>query len=274
MTEDATINRLAFMGAGNIARAIIGGLISSGYPSARMVAADPAPSQLEGLPGDVEGTTDNAAAAARADIIIICVKPGLVARVAADIAAAAKDKLVITVAAGIPIATIKAHLGPAAAVIRCMPNTPALVGIGMTGLYASDNVTEDQKAAGEAILAAVGKTRWFDTEDELNMVTAVSGSGPAYFFFVMEAMEKAAVSLGLSAEASRELVLQTALGAARMAAGSDVSPQTLRERVTSPGGTTQAALECLADAGLAGNFEQAIAAAYRRAVELAATDGS
>jgi pyrroline-5-carboxylate reductase len=266
--------RLAFLGAGNIARAIIGGLVAHGHPPERISAADPMVSQLEQLPRGVATHASNARVTAEADVIIVCVKPDRVRQVASDIASAATGKLVISVAAGIPVRVLEAELGPDTSIIRCMPNTPALVGQGMTGLYANDNVTAAQREAGELILSSVGKTLWFDAEDQLDMVTAVSGSGPAYFFLVMELIEKAGIGLGLSPGASRQLVLQTALGAAQMASSVEDSPETLRLRVTSKGGTTEAAIDSLLNSGLPGHFERAIDAAYRRSKELAATEGS
>lgn len=265
---------LAFIGAGNIARAIIGGLVSSGYESGRIAAADPSPEQLQSLPEGISTGSDNRQCVSGAEVVVLCVKPNLATRVAADIAPAAQGKLVISVAAGIPVAALAGELGDDAAIIRCMPNTPALVGAGMTGLYANEWVKPDQRETGEAILSAVGKVLWFDHEDHLDMVTAVSGSGPAYFFLVMEAMEKAAIALGLPLEASRTLVLQTALGAAQMASSSDESPETLRRRVTSPGGTTEAAINRLNDAGLSAIFDAAIEAACQRSRELATTAGA
>lgn len=267
-------NRLAFMGAGNIARAIIGGLVTSGYPAGSITAADPSAEQLRLLPAGVVTGGDNRAAAADADVIVFCVKPNLVAGVAAGIAPAARGKLVITVAAGIPVGVLQDALGADAPVIRCMPNTPALVGRGMTGLYATAAVSAAQRETGEAILGAVGRTLWFDAEEQLDVVTAVSGSGPAYFFLVMESIEKAGIALGLAPEVARALVLQTALGAAEMAATGTDAPGTLRQRVTSPGGTTEAAITSLLESGLPDDFVRAIRAAWRRSQDLAATAGS
>jgi len=167
--------------------------------------------------------------------------------------------------------TLAERLGTDAAIIRCMPNTPALVREGVTGMFANGNATDAHRLTAETILASVGAVHWFDRETLLDAVTAVSGSGPAYFFLVMEAMEQAAIALGLSPEVSRQLVVQTALGAARMAHTSEDGPATLRKRVTSPGGTTEAAVESLLAAGLVGDFDRAIAAAHRRALELAGT---
>ena len=269
-----TNHQLAFIGAGNIARAIIGGLINSGYRPDQISAADPAKAQLELLPPGVTPAGDNRTCAADADVIVLCVKPDKVVPAAREIAPIAAGKLIITVAAGIPVAALLSALGDDAPVIRCMPNTPALVGLGMTGLYANPNVSAAQREAGEQVLSAIGRTQWFDDEDDLDRVTAVSGSGPAYFFLVMEAMEQAAVSLGLPREASRALVLQTAVGAAQMALSSEDAPEVLRQKVTSPGGTTEAAIKTLLAAGLPEDFRNAIEAAWKRSRELAATQAS
>lgn len=265
--------KIAFLGAGNIAQAIIGGLVQGGYPAQMIFAADPTAEQLARLPDGVNRCDDNTSAAEAADVVVFSVKPHLVAQVAEGIAGAARGKLIVSVAAGITSALLANKLGSDTAIIRCMPNTPALVGEGMTGLFANINVTDAQRDVGETLLSAVGKVLWFDDEAQLDMVTAVSGSGPAYFFIVMEAMERAAISLGLPPEASRTLVLQTAFGAARMANLSDEPPATLRQNVTSKGGTTEAAINSLLDSGLLAHFNTAIQAACRRSIELAGTDG-
>lgn len=265
-------NTLAFIGAGNMARAIIGGLIDSGFDAARIRAIDPAEEQLKLLPDGVVAGSQPAELIGDVDAVILCVKPNVVADVVAGLAGQLADKLVISVAAGTRSATIAAPLGERAAVVRCMPNTPALVGLGMTGLHASEAVSEDQRRLAETILGAVGEIRWFESEDDLDAVTAVSGSGPAYFFLVMEAMEKAGARLGLDPEAARALVLQTALGAATMAARSDDDPATLRKNVTSPGGTTEAALNELIGAGLEDVFDKALSAAWSRSKALAGND--
>lgn len=262
---------LAFIGAGNIAQAIIGGLVANGYATANIRAVDPLASQLLQLPKGVQTATDYGDVVPGADVVVLCLKPNLAADVAAQIARPASGKLVISVAAGVSTVTLAERLGTDAAIIRCMPNTPALVREGVTGMFANGNATDAHRLTAETILASVGAVHWFDRETLLDAVTAVSGSGPAYFFLVMEAMEQAAIALGLSPEVSRQLVVQTALGAARMAHTSEDGPATLRKRVTSPGGTTEAAVESLLAAGLVGDFDRAIAAAHRRALELAGT---
>ncbi|XOV86124.1 MAG: pyrroline-5-carboxylate reductase [Pseudomonadota bacterium] len=264
--------KLAFIGAGNIAQALIGGLINDGIAAGNILAIDPSNEQLARLPGGVSRATAAAGELLDMDAIVICVKPGLVARVAADLGAAVANKLIISVAAGITTATLAESIGGNPAIIRCMPNTPALVGTGMTGLFASPGVTTTQKQLAELVLGAVGEFIWFDREADLDAVTAVSGSGPAYFFLVMEVMQKAAESLGLAPETSQRLVLQTALGAARMAMQGPESPAQLRRNVTSPGGTTEAAINSLLAAGIEQAFADALHAAAERSRELAGTN--
>ena len=261
---------VAFIGAGNIAQAIIGGF-STKDESAEITASDPAAEQLQKLPQRVNRTTDNREAVSNADVVVLCLKPDLMPQICKELSDSAGDKLFISVAAGITIASISSWLGPDAAIIRCMPNTPALVQRGMTGLCANSHVKEDQRTIAESILGAVGQIHWFEDESDLDVVTAISGSGPAYYFLVMQSMQQAGIALGLTPEVSRKLVLQTAIGAAQMAIESELSSEQLRINVTSPGGTTQAALEKLMDGGLDNMFDIAIKAAYERSKELSAT---
>jgi len=216
--------KLVFIGGGNMATSLIGGLIEKGYPASHIVACDPvveSGKRLETAFG-ITTHTENATAAAEADIIILAIKPQIMKAVASDLAPSLAHKpLVISIAAGITAAALQGWLGAEVPIIRCMPNTPALV----------------QSQAGD-ILAAVGTVSWLDSEDDIDKVTALSGSGPAYFFLVIEAMTDAGIKLGLDPETARQLTLQTALGAARMAGASDVDAGELRKRVTSPAGTT------------------------------------
>ncbi len=260
---------LAFLGAGNIAQAIIGGLLENGFKPRTIIAADPAEAQLGRLAErGVHTTADNTEAVEAAGVIVISVKPDVVSRLVAEIAPVARDKLIVSVAAGVTTATLAENLGEGAAIIRCMPNTPALVRRGMTGLVANRHVSVDQRRIAESIVGAIGEFLWFDEESALDAVTAISGSGPAYFFYVMEAMEEAARALGLPDGIAHKLVTQTALGAATMALTSEDSPGELRRRVTSPGGTTEAALTELADNGLVEAFCVAIRAAHDRSRSL------
>jgi len=265
--------RIAFVGAGNMASSIIGGLLDSGHPADRINAADPFPASLERLreTAPVAVFDDNAAAVQDADIIILAVKPQVMAEATDSIAAAvlANGSLVISIAAGVTIASMQARLGPQAAIVRCMPNTPALLGCGASGLFANDRTSPQQREFAERVLSAVGITCWVDTEQELDAITALSGSGPAYFFLFMEAMVEAGVQLGLQRDTANRLTLQTGLGAARMALENDVDLAELRRRVTSPGGTTERAIQDFEQHELRDAVASAMRAANDRAVEMA-----
>lgn len=264
--------RLSFLGTGNIAQAIIGGLLQNGLPPESITAADPVEEQLKPLADkNINTTNNNIEAVKSSDVIVISVKPDVVDQLVKDIATASRDKLIISVAAGITTGSIASHLEAGAAIVRCMPNTPALVQCGMTGLFANSNVSSGQKEAAEHIVSAIGEYIWFDDESHLDAVTAISGSGPAYFFYVMEAMEDAGTALGLPADVVHKLVTQTALGAASMARTSNDSPGELRRKVTSPGGTTEAALNELQNKDLANSFDAAIRAAWQRSKSLSGT---
>ncbi len=260
---------IAFIGAGNMAGSIIGGLLESGHPAGRISAADPFPDSLERLRelGPLHTCADNAEAAATADVIIMAVKPQVMAEATESISAAVAENaaLVISIAAGVTVESMAARLGVGAAIVRCMPNTPALLGCGATGLYANAHVSEQQRRHAEAILAAVGMHCWVDTEQDLDAVTALSGSGPAYFFLFLEAMIDAAMAQGLPRVTATALAQQTALGAARMALEGDVELAELRRRVTSPGGTTQAAVEYFE----AGNLRELVSGAMQAAADRA-----
>lgn len=264
---------IAFIGAGNMASSIVGGLVESGHPAERIHAADPFPESLERLQAvaPVKVFSDNAAAAEGADVVILAIKPQVMAEACESIASAvaASGPVVISIAAGITVASMAARLGDSTAIVRCMPNTPALLGAGASGLYANANTSEAQRGHAETILAAVGITRWVDNEEDLDAITALSGSGPAYFFLFMEAMINAGVELGLSHEVATELTLQTGLGAARMALENDVDLVELRRRVTSPGGTTERAVASFEENGQRDIVQKAMQAAADRAAEMA-----
>jgi pyrroline-5-carboxylate reductase len=272
------IKRLAFIGAGNMAAALIGGLIKRGLPSDRIVAADPSGEQLEKLVKEfgIRRATDNAGAVAGAEVVILAVKPQQLraAAIALSPHLAATKPLVISVAAGIPHAALARWFGAHVAVVRTMPNRPALNGFGATGLYAPTGVGAANRALAESIMAAVSATVWVEHESQMDTVTALSGSGPAYFFLFMEALEAAAHERGLPTEIAHKLTLETAFGAAQMARHSGESLATLREQVTSKGGTTAAALAVLDAAGLRAIVAHAVAAADRRSAELAAEFGA
>lgn len=263
---------VAFIGAGNMARAIIGGLLENGFAPQNIWAAEPESARLDDLAAQgLNTTTDNQAAVAAADLVVLAVKPQIMQAVAADLATTARQHqpLFVSIAAGISLEALDRWLGGDAAVVRCMPNTPALVQTGASGLFANARVSELQRKQATQVLQAVGIALWVQHEAELDAVTAVSGSGPAYYFLMMEAMTAAGVKLGLSESTARDLTLQTALGAARMASSSDVDAAELRRRVTSPKGTTEQAIKTFQAQGLEAIVEQAMTACRDRAIEMA-----
>jgi pyrroline-5-carboxylate reductase len=271
-------NRIAFVGGGNMATGLIGGLIARGTPPATIVVADPEASQRSRLERDFGVTTVAAApaAVAGARTVVLAVKPQQMAQVARSIAGqvAASGALVISVAAGIRLQDIARWLGPGVPLIRTMPNRPALIGAGITALYAMPEVDAASRQTAETILAACGPTVWVPDEAQLDVVTAVSGSGPAYFFLLIECLEAAGIQLGLDPATARKLALETARGAGRMAAEATEPPAELRAQVTSKGGTTAAAIEVLEAAGMRGIFAAAVAAGARRSTELAQEFGT
>lgn len=266
--------KITFIGAGNMASSLAGGLIAKGFEPTSLTLADINDQQLQAARSTLGVATsrDNLTACAKADVIVIAVKPQVVAQVVPALRAtvAARQSLVISVVAGTPLSRFAEWLGPDAAVVRCMPNTPALVEMGATGMFASDKVSEPQRDLARQILSSVGLALWLDNEDQIDAITALSGSGPAYFFLVMEAMMAAGQALGLSESVARQMTLQTALGAAHMAITSDAGPAELRRRVTSPGGTTERALGIFEQGELRELFAKALQGAYQRSKELAA----
>ena len=265
-------NHIAFIGAGNMAGALIGGLIADGIPAERIVAADPSTEKCQVLAktAGIRTTQNNQEAAELADILVFAVKPQILKPVAESLTPQIRERqpLVISIAAGIRTESLMAWLGGNCALVRTMPNTPAMLQAGATVLYATPEVSAPQREQAESLMRAVGLTQWIDDEDLMDAVTALSGSGPAYYFLVMEAMESAARVLGLPDRVAHLLTLQTALGAARMALESSDSPQVLRTKVTSPGGTTERAVEVFEDGELRSLIEHAMRAARDRSVEL------
>ena len=252
-----------------MARALAGGLRAVGWPAARVRIADPDSRQRELMSQACPGIAlfeDNVQALAGADVVVFAVKPQALAACARSLAGAicAARPLVVSIAAGIRVSSLQSWLGGALPVVRCMPNTPALVGCAATGLYASPEVSREGRDLAEAVLRSVGVTVWLERETDLDAVTALSGSGPAYFFYLMEAMEAGAVRLGMSAEAARLLCLQTAFGASKLALESKDNPMQLRARVTSRGGTTERALAALDEGDFRGTVMRAIEAAALR----------
>jgi pyrroline-5-carboxylate reductase len=271
-------NRIAFVGGGNMAKGLIGGLIARGTPPSSIVVADPDASQRARLEHDygVATVTDAPAAVAGARTVVLAVKPQQMAQVARSIAGqvAASGALVISVAAGIRLRDIARWLGPDVPLIRTMPNRPALIGAGITALYAMPGVDAASRQTAETILAACGPTVWVPDEAHLDVVTALSGSGPAYFFLLIECLEAAGIQLGLDPATARKLAVETARGSGRMAAEAAEPPAELRAQVTSQGGTTAAALAVLEAAGVRGIFAAAVTAGARRSADLAQEFGT
>jgi pyrroline-5-carboxylate reductase len=261
---------ILFIGGGNMAAAIIGGLIAKSWPASAIHAVDVLPEALQRLERQfgILTSTDSAAAARNADCIVLAVKPQQLREVARSLAPVIAGKLVISIAAGIRGADLARWLGSSACIVRAMPNTPALVGAGITGLHAMTGVTDRQKQDAERILAAVGTTFWVGTERDLDAVTAVSGSGPAYVFYFIEALEQAALELGLPAATARQSALATFSGAIKLAMAGNDDAATLRARVTSRGGTTERAIGLLDEAAVKAAFVRAVRGAAERAAEL------
>ena len=268
-------DRIAFVGAGNMARALAGGLLRAGARAADLIAADPVAQQREQLAAlGVAVCDDNAEAIESASVVVLAVKPQVMRDVVVALAPnVTQQHLVISIAAGVPIGALEQWLPVARSIVRCMPNTPALYGAGITAMYANAAVTARQRALAESVLAGAGEVVWVQDESQLDAVTAVSGSGPAYYFYLMEAMQRAARTLGLDDDLARKLTLATAHGAAVMARESRDGVAQLRKNVTSPGGTTERAISVLDARSVAGAFEDAIVAAAKRSRELAAEAG-
>lgn len=269
---------LSFIGAGNMSRSLISGLIADGWNPASIRVADPNPEQLQWIQGfsGLQGFADNTTALSGSQVVILAVKPQVIHRVTQDIAGAIQQQqpLVISIAAGIRTTDLNRWLGGHTALVRCMPNTPALVQSGATALYANALANEQQHDLAESILRAVGLTLWVDDEVMMDAVTALSGSGPAYFFLVIEALQASGTELGLPPETARLLALQTAFGAAKMALESKQDASILRQQVTSPGGTTETALQVLEAGNLRGLFADALKAARDRSKQLAEQFGA
>lgn len=264
---------IAFIGGGNMARSLIAGLREQGHAGNRLRVTDPNLDAMAALERDFAVTTTDTADTAIADaaLVVLAVKPQVMREVCETLASTLEgrdDITFVSIAAGVRSDQIDAWLGGQRAIVRAMPNTPALLRAGATGLYANDRCDAAARALADRVLGAVGVTVWLDDENLIDAVTAVSGSGPAYFFRLIEALEAAGVAQELDADTARTLVLHTALGAARMAIESGESARTLRDRVTSPGGTTAAAMAALDADDFDGALDRAVAAAVRRGREL------
>ena len=263
--------RIAFIGAGNMATSLIGGLLAQGIPAGHIRASEPGAEQRAKVAREfgIEVFEHNADAVNGADIVVLATKPQVLKGVCQTLAPSLQSQqLIVSIAAGITCASLSAWLGEVA-LVRCMPNTPALLRQGVSGLYANARVSAKQRQQAEQLLSAVGLALWLEEERLIDAVTAVSGSGPAYFFLLIEAMTAAGERLGLPRATAAQLTLQTALGAARMAAESDVDAAELRRRVTSPNGTTEAAIKAFQAGGFEPLVQQALNAAATRSAELA-----
>ncbi|MBU36818.1 MAG: pyrroline-5-carboxylate reductase [Anaerolineaceae bacterium] len=264
---------ITFVGGGNMAHSLIGGLINAGTSPGNLTVGEPQ-SALRDRLADRFGVTvfsDNTSAIKDADVVILAVKPQVMRDALRPLAQTLTENtpLLISIAAGINVASLESWAGGNHAVVRVMPNTPALVSAGISALFANDRVTPAQKNLGESIMRAVGTAVWIGEESLMDTVTAVSGSGPAYFFYLMEALEQAAVEEGLDPKTARLLTLETAFGAARLALESSETPAMLRQRVTSPGGTTEAAIRVLDKTCTNDAVNRAVSAARKRSYELA-----
>lgn len=266
-----TTPRIAFIGAGNMAASLIGGLRAQGVAADAIRASDHGAEQRAKISADFAIATfaSNAEAIQGADLIVLAVKPQVIKAVCLELAPHLGDhQLLVSIAAGIGCASLENWLGPRA-LVRCMPNTPALLRQGVSGLYANARVSAEQRQQAEQLLSAVGLALWLEEESLIDAVTAVSGSGPAYFFLLMEAMTAAGERLGLPRAIAAQLTTHTALGAARMATESEVEASELRRRVTSPNGTTEAAIKTFQAGGFEALVQQALDAAANRSAELA-----
>jgi pyrroline-5-carboxylate reductase len=265
--------RICFIGCGNMGRSLIGGLISNGHPVDHLCGADidSDQRQLTATQYEIEVHADNQAAIQGADVVVVAVKPQVVKQTVSSICEdlVQGQPLLISIAAGIRLLDLGQWVDADMAIVRVMPNIPVLVQTGASTLCANTNVNNEQHNTAEAIMRSVGLAVWLEDESLMDAVTALSGSGPAYYFLIMEAMQKAAIRLGLPEEQTRILTLQTAFGAAKMALESDHDPATLRQQVTSPGGTTEQALNVLLTGGIEELFCEALAAAHARSIELA-----
>ena len=262
--------KIAFLGGGNLATALIGGLIAKGFEARSIAVIEMSPAARERLfaryPVHISTAPD--ARVQSADALVLAVKPQDMRAALPSFSGHVNNQLVVSVAAGIRLASLSRWLGGHRKIVRCMPNTPALIGAGITGLYALPEVTAAERTTAETILRAVGEVVWLPEERLLDPVTAVSASGPAYVFWFIEQLARSAEALGIAKEDALKLAKQTVLGAARLAAASEKSPADLRSEVTSPGGTTAAALKVFDEEKLAERFARAIAAASKRGAEM------
>ncbi len=263
---------LGFIGGGNMAKSLVAGLCADGFPRERIRVADPDPDQRHGMQQHgVVIDSDNERVWQASDVVVFAVKPQILKSVTEALApaAATHQPLIVSIAAGVRSEAIDRWLGGSHAIVRTMPNTPAMVGSGMSGLYANPQVSTYQRDVAESLMRAVGATLWVAEEAQLDILTALAGSGPAYYFLLMEALHETAVELGLTEEAARLITVETAFGAAKLALEASERPADLRVRVTSKGGTTEQALNVLQQADMKEAVRRAVIAARDRASELA-----
>ena len=269
---------ICFIGGGNMARCLIGGLIEDGMKPQFIRVSEPDASRREALINHfgVTGVADNVSAAHKSDIVIFAVKPQVMKEAIAPVKNKISEErpLLISIAAGITMSSLESWVGGNAAIVRAMPNTPALISAGITALFANTRVLPGQRDRAELIMRAVGKVVWIEDEVLMDTVTAISGSGPAYFFYFMEALEQAAIEGGLDENSARLLILETALGSARLAIQTDESLSRLRGQVTSPGGTTEVAIQILDHSGINQIIKRAVTGARKRSADLAIPSGT
>ena len=264
--------KISFIGGGNMAQALISGLVSCGVKPSLITVADPSSEAREQLAAKglntVDPTADAKAAVIGSDIVVLAVKPQVMKAVVSGFADVLDKQLVISVAAGLSTALLSNMLGGYSNIVRAMPNTPAMIQMGATGLYGTDDISAEQKQLATAVMQASGLVMWVDNEEHMHAVTAVSGSAPAYMFYFIEAMVDGAVALGLDKEQASALAMQTMLGSAKMALGSEDAPSELRRKVTSPNGTTQAAIESMQANDISCQIVEAMQACYDRSQAL------
>ena len=264
--------KISFIGGGNMAQALISGLVSCGVKPSLITVADPSSEAREQLAAKglntVDPTADAKAAVIGADIVVLAVKPQVMKAVVSGFADVLDTQLVISVAAGLSTELLSNMLGGYGNIVRAMPNTPAMIQMGATGLYGTDHISAEQKQLATAVMEASGLVMWVDNEEHMHAVTAVSGSAPAYMFYFIEAMVDGAVALGLDKEQASALAMQTMLGAAKMAMNSEDAPSELRRKVTSPNGTTQAAVESMQANDISRQIVEAMQACYDRSQAL------
>jgi len=266
--------KIGFIGAGNMANSIVGGLIDDGYPPSAIWVSNRGEQKRDNfaLRFSINAATSNEALVSEVDVLVLCVKPQGMRALCEEIRPMVEKRkpLVISLAVGLTTETLNEWLGGKVGVVRAMPNTPSLLRAGATGLFASSQVSPREKTLAESLMRAVGMTIWVDDESKIDVIAALSGSGPAYVFFLMQAMQEAAEKLGLDKKAAQALTVQTVFGAAKLALESGDPPEILRQRVTSPKGTTERAIQSFSEDGLLGMVEKAMRAACDRACELSA----